>query len=98
MALGLAQFGMRVNAFSPGYLHTPMSEDSPEFVGDFATRCIPLGRCGPVNYPAPLFVFLASDGAAFITGGVLVIDGGQFAGQNASRELLRRLYPPDRYR
>jgi len=93
-------FGIRVNAVAPGYLQTPMSEelDSPEFVRDFVTRYVPLGRCGRVDDVAPLFVFLASDAAAFITGEVFVIDGGQLAGQNASPELLRKLYPPDRYR
>ncbi len=95
MALELAQFGIRVNAVAPGYLQTPMSEaiDSSTFVQDFIDRYIPLGRCGKVDDVAPLFLFLAGDAASFITGQVFVIDGGQLAGQNASSELLRRLYP-----
>lgn len=95
MAVELAQFGIRVNAVAPGYLQTPMSEaiDSPEFVHDFVERYIPLGRPGRVEDVAPLFVFLAADEAAFMTGQVFVIDGGQLAGQKASAELLRRLYP-----
>ena len=96
MALELAQFGVRVNAVAPGYLQTPMSAaiDSPAFVQDFIERYIPLGRAGNVDDVAPLFLFLASDAAAFITGQVFVIDGGQLAGQKASAELARRLYPP----
>ena len=96
MAIELAQFGIRVNAVAPGYLQTPMSEaiDSPEFVKDFVDRYIPLGRAGKVHDVAPLFVFLATGGAAFISGQVFVIDGGQLAGQKASSELLGRLYPP----
>lgn len=95
MALELAQFGIRVNAVAPGYLQTPMSEaiDSPEFVKDFVDRYIPLARAGKVHDVAPLFVFLASSGASFISGQVFVIDGGQLAGQKASAELLERMYP-----
>jgi 3-oxoacyl-[acyl-carrier protein] reductase len=95
MALELAQFGIRVNAVAPGYLQTPMSAaiDSPAFVRDFIDRYIPLGRAGTVQDVAPLFLYLASDDAAFVTGQVFVIDGGQLAGQKASAELARRLYP-----
>jgi 3-oxoacyl-[acyl-carrier protein] reductase len=95
MALELAQFGIRVNAVAPGYLQTPMSEaiDSPQFVRDFVDRYIPLGRPGRVDDVAPLFVFLADDEAGFITGQVFIIDGGQLAGQKASPDLLKRLYP-----
>jgi 3-oxoacyl-[acyl-carrier protein] reductase len=95
MALELAHLGVRVNAVAPGYLQTPMSEaiDSPAFVADFIQRYIPLGRAGKVGDVAPLFLFLASDAAAFITGQVFFIDGGQLAGQKASAELLERLHP-----
>jgi 3-oxoacyl-[acyl-carrier protein] reductase len=96
MALELAQFGVRVNAVAPGYLQTPMSAaiDSPAFVQDFIGRYIPLARAGTVEDVAPLFLFLASDDASFITGQVFVIDGGQLAGQKASADLAHRLYPP----
>jgi 3-oxoacyl-[acyl-carrier protein] reductase len=95
MALELAQFGVRVNAVAPGYLQTPMSAaiDSPAFVQDFIDRYIPLARAGTVEDVAPLFLFLASDDASFITGQVFVIDGGQLAGQKASADLAHRLYP-----
>jgi 3-oxoacyl-[acyl-carrier protein] reductase len=93
MALELAHLGIRVNAVSPGYIQTPMSQeiDSPAFVQDFVDRYIPLGRPGRVEDVAPAFLFLASDAAAFITGQVLTIDGGQLAGQKPSDELIARL-------
>lgn len=96
MALELAHFGIRVNAICPGYIQTPMSQeiDSPEFVREFVDRYIPLGRPGRVEDVAPAFLFLASEGAAFITGQVLVIDGGQLAGQKPSPDLLTRLANP----
>jgi 3-oxoacyl-[acyl-carrier protein] reductase len=93
MALELADLGIRVNAICPGYIETPMSReiDPPEFVRDFVDRYIPLGRAGDVTDVAPAFLFLAGAGAAFITGEVLVLDGGQLAGQKASAALRARL-------
>ena len=95
MALELAQFGIRVNAVAPGYLQTPMSAaiDSSAFVKDFVDRYIPLARAGSVDDVAPLFLFLASDAASFVSGQVFVVDGGQLANQKPSAELARRLYP-----
>jgi NAD(P)-dependent dehydrogenase (short-subunit alcohol dehydrogenase family) len=96
MALELAHLGIRVNAICPGYIETPMSKeiDPPEFVRDFVDRYIPLGRPGSVEDVAPAFLFLAGAGAAFITGEVLVLDGGQLAGQKASAALRQRLSSP----
>lgn len=93
MALELAHLGIRVNAIAPGYIQTPMSQeiDSPAFVHDFVDRYIPLGRAGRVEDVVPAFLFLASDHAAFITGQVLTIDGGQLSGQKPSAELLKKL-------
>jgi len=95
MALELASAGIRVNAICPGYIETPMSRaiDPPEFVRDFVERYIPLGRAGTVDDVASAFLFLAGRGAAFMTGQVLVLDGGQLAGQKASPDLLGKLNP-----
>lgn len=95
MALELAHLGIRVNAVAPGYIETPMSKeiDDPAFVADFVDRYIPTGRPGAVEDVTGIFLFLASDEAAWITGQVFVVDGGQLAGQKPSPELLARLGP-----
>lgn len=82
MALDLADHGIRVNAVAPGYICTPMSEeiDTPEFANFYANRLIPLSRLGTPQEVAGAFAFLASDDATFMTGHVLVMDGGQTAG------------------
>jgi 3-oxoacyl-[acyl-carrier protein] reductase len=86
MALELAHLGIRVNAVCPGYIQTPMSMeiDSPEFTKNFVDRYIPLNRPGRVEEIAPIFLFLASEESSFITGQVIVADGGQLAGQKPS--------------
>ena len=93
MALELAHVGIRVNAVCPGYLVTPMSAeiDPPEFVENFVERYIPQNRYGKVEDVAPMFLFLSSEAAAFITGQVFVIDGGQLAGQKPGAELLAKM-------
>ena len=95
MALELATFGIRVNAVCPGYIQTPMSEaiDSPEFTAAFVKRYIPMNRPGRPEEIAPVFLFLASDESSFITGQVIVADGGQLAGQKPGDEMILRAYP-----
>jgi len=83
MALELAHLGIRVNAVCPGYIQTPMSLeiDSQEFTESFVNRYIPMNRPGKVEEVAPLFLFLASEASSFVTGQILIADGGQLAGQ-----------------
>lgn len=85
MALELAP-KVRVNAIAPGYVLTPMqrAEYSDEML-EAVNRKIPLGRHAMPEEIAALFAFLASDDAAYITGQVYVIDGGETAGGLASR-------------
>jgi 3-oxoacyl-[acyl-carrier protein] reductase len=81
MALDLAPYGIRVNCVAPGYIVTPLSAgmDSEEFVADYIKHHIPLGRTGRPEEVASVYAFLASDDASFITGEVVLIDGGQVA-------------------
>ena len=92
MALELAHLGIRVNCVCPGYIQTPMSMeiDPPEFTENFVKQYIPLNRPGKVEEVAPLFLFLASEESSFITGQVLIADGGQLAGQKPGAELLAK--------
>ena len=80
MALELAP-KVRVNAIAPGYVLTPMqrAEYTDEML-EAVNRKIPLGRHAAPEEIAALFAFLASDDAAYITGQVYVIDGGEIAG------------------
>ena len=85
MALELAP-AVRVNAVCPGWILTPMQEAeyTPAMRRAFAQK-VPLQRLGRPEDVAALFAFLASDDAAFITGQILVVDGGEIAGGLASQ-------------
>jgi 3-oxoacyl-[acyl-carrier protein] reductase len=91
IALELAHLGIRANAVCPGYTRTAMNieVDSDEFVREFVDRYVPANRAGKVTDIAPLFLFLASDEAAYITGQTFIIDGGQLAGQKPWKWLLK---------
>jgi NAD(P)-dependent dehydrogenase (short-subunit alcohol dehydrogenase family) len=85
LALELAP-AVRVNAICPGYIMTSMQEAeyTPEMIRAVNAK-IPLARHGRPEEVAALFAFLASDEAAYTTGQVYVIDGGEIAGGLASR-------------
>lgn len=68
--------GIRVNCISPGVIDTPMNADlSPEDV-DSLVEETPLGRIGLAEEVAEAICFLAGEGAGFITGQVLPVNGG----------------------
>ncbi len=77
-ALEWGQYGIRVNAVLPGLIDTAATSPMlsiPDLAEDFAGR-ISLGRVGdPVDVAEPC-LFLSSDGASYITGASLVVDGG----------------------
>jgi len=77
---------IRVNAIAPGYILTPMqrAEYTDEML-DEVNRKLPMKRHGTPEEVAALFAFLASEEAAYITGQIYVLDGGEIAGGLASR-------------
>ena len=85
MALELAP-RVRVNAVAPGYILTPMQRaEYTDAMLEEINRKLPLQRQGLPEEVAGIFAFLASDEAAFITGQVYILDGGETAGGLASR-------------
>lgn len=81
MATELGTYGIRVNALCPGKIATPLQGEAedPEYTARYERKRIPLGRSGTPEEVAAAYTFLASDEASFITGEMLVVDGGQLA-------------------
>jgi 3-oxoacyl-[acyl-carrier protein] reductase len=80
LAVELGPHGITANAIAPGVIETPQSLDpvnslGPEGVREFAAR-VPVGRNGQPEDIAHSFLFLASEQASFLTGQVLLVDGG----------------------
>lgn len=72
-------YGIRMNAIGPGYTRTPLVDElgqSGRLDLDKLCNRTPLGRLGEPQEMAELALFLASDSAVFVTGHILVADGG----------------------
>ncbi|MHB0979028.1 MAG: 3-oxoacyl-[acyl-carrier-protein] reductase [Thermoleophilia bacterium] len=76
LARELASRGIRVNAVAPGYIQTEMTAALPDEVKATIAAGTPLNRLGDPRDVAEAVAFLAGDGAGFITGVVLPVDGG----------------------
>ena len=75
-----APYRVRVNALAPGWVETDMNEPARQMTPQFnehVLESIPLGRWGSPQDVAGPALFLCSPAASFITGSVLVVDGGQ---------------------
>lgn len=72
----MAARNIRVNAVAPGFIETAMTDGIPEKIREGMIASIPLGRMGQPEDIAKAVCFLASDDSSYITGQVLVVDGG----------------------
>jgi NAD(P)-dependent dehydrogenase (short-subunit alcohol dehydrogenase family) len=79
LAAELGKDGVRVNAIGPGFIETPLNEKvraaNPDLVRIFMDHT-PLGRAGKPEDIAGPAIFLASDLSAYVTGGIVMADGG----------------------
>lgn len=76
LALEQAAEGIRVNCVSPGFIITPMQDNTPDSVRKLWAEAAPLGRNGRAEEIASVVAFLASDDASYITGQNIIADGG----------------------
>lgn len=76
MACELGKFGIQVNVVVPGLIETDMSEGLGEIRKNEILASIPLGRAGSIEDVVGGVLFVSSESANYITGHVLVIDGG----------------------
>src|SRR6201987_4683635 len=79
LAAELGKYGVRVNAIGPGLIETPLNAavraSNPELVKVFIDHT-PLGRAGKPEDIAGPAIFLASDLSAYVTGSIVMADGG----------------------
>ena len=83
LAVKLAPYNIRVNAIAPGFFRTDMMAyiEKPEFKAahDAIVNSIPLRRIGDQDDMKAVAVFLASDASAYLTGHIIINDGGLLA-------------------
>jgi len=76
LARELGSRGVRANVVAPGYIHTRLTDVLPEEATNAMLANTPLGKLGDPEDIAGAVRFLCSDEASFITGEVLLVDGG----------------------
>ncbi len=85
LAVELAPDGIKVNGIAPGYIRTAQALSEEHSLGpeglEKAAEFIPMGRVGEPEDVADVILFLASDAARYLTGQVVVVDGGLLVGR-----------------
>jgi NAD(P)-dependent dehydrogenase (short-subunit alcohol dehydrogenase family) len=94
LATEWARFNIRVNAIAPGFIRTPMNEailKSEEYLRPVIAK-IPLGRAGEPEEIVGTVIYLASDASRFVTGSVIVVDGGELASGGYTEGVMPYIY------
>jgi 3-oxoacyl-[acyl-carrier protein] reductase len=78
VAKELARRNVTVNAVTPGFIETDMTNDLSDKAKETLLEQIPMGRLGASDDIAAAVLFLVSEGAAYITGHVLSVNGGMY--------------------
>jgi 3-oxoacyl-[acyl-carrier protein] reductase len=76
VAREVAQRGITVNAVAPGYVETGLTGSLPENAKERIREQVPMGRFGEVEEVAEVVAFLVGEGAGYLTGQTIAVDGG----------------------
>jgi 3-oxoacyl-[acyl-carrier protein] reductase len=76
VAREVAQRGITANAVAPGYVETELTGSLPEKVKNQIRDQVPMGRFGEAEEVAEVVAFLAGEGAGYVTGQTIAVDGG----------------------
>jgi 3-oxoacyl-[acyl-carrier protein] reductase len=76
VAREVARRGITVNAVAPGYVETELTGSLPENVKEQIREQVPMGRFGTVEEVAEVVAFLVGEGAGYVTGQTVAVDGG----------------------
>ena len=78
LAKQVGSSNITVNSVAPGFIDTDMTRELPEAQREALLTQIPLGRLGQAEEIAKVVAFLASDGAAYVTGATIPVNGGMY--------------------